>query len=237
MPDKNAVTEMFDNISPFYDRLNHMLSFQIDRWWRHRTARHIARQHPRHLLDLATGTGDLAILLAKKIPNANIIALDRSQNMLHIAKEKANRKKHCLSISFVAGDAELLPFDDNTFDAVSIAFGVRNYQNQEQGLGEALRVLKPGGHIAILEFSIPEHPLIRPFYGLYFKHLLPAIGRFVSKNRNAYSYLPQSVYTFPKPYTFINIMRHIGFEKVMRQRLSFGIASLFEGTKPHCRKD
>lgn len=232
MPDKNAVTEMFDSISASYDRLNHLLSFQIDRLWRYRTAKRIADPHPQHILDLATGTGDLAILVAENIPDARIIALDRSEKMLQIAKKKTERKKLSHQISIVAADAESIPFEDNTFDAVSIAFGIRNYQDYRQGLREAFRVLKPGGRLFILEFSVPEPRPIRFLYGLYFNNLLPIIGRIISKDHNAYRYLPQSVYAFPQPDTFINTMCHVGFQNVARLRLSFGIAGLFEGEKP-----
>ncbi len=152
--------------------------------------------------------------------------------MLQIAKKKTERKKLSHQINIVAGDAESIPFEDNTFDAESIAFVIRNCQNYQQGLREAFRVLKPGGRLFILEFSVPEPRPIRFLYGLYFNNLLPIIGRIISKDHNAYRYLPQSVYAFPQPDTFINTMCHVGFQNVARLRLSFGIAGLFEGEKP-----
>lgn len=227
----SPIAAMFDRISPKYDALNHLLSLNIDKVWRRKTAKAVAKSQPKTILDLATGTADLAIALAKCNPHAHIIGMDISEKMLEIGKEKVSKKGLANQIELRLGDAATLPFESNTFDAVTVAFGVRNFENLEHGLSEIQRVLKPNGRAVILEFSMPERFPIKQLYALYFKHLLPAIGKAVSKDGNAYSYLPLSVEQFPKPKVFLRMLAEKGLENGMAKPLSFGIATLYTSTK------
>ena len=227
----SPIAAMFDRISPKYDALNHLLSLNIDKVWRRKTAKAVAKSQPKTILDLATGTADLAIALAKCNPQAHIIGMDISEKMLEIGKEKVSKKGLANQIELRLGDAAALPFESNTFDAVSVAFGIRNFENLEHGLSEIQRVLKPNGRAVILEFSMPERFPIKQLYALYFKHLLPAIGKAVSKDGNAYSYLPLSVEQFPKPKVFLRMLAEKGLENGMAKPLSFGIATLYTSTK------
>ena len=227
----SPIAAMFDRISPKYDALNHLLSLNIDKVWRRKTAKAVAKSQPKTILDLATGTADLAIALAKCNPQAHIIGMDISEKMLEIGKEKVSKKGLANQIELRLGDAAALPFESNTLDAVTVAFGVRNFENLEHGLSEIQRVLKPNGRAVILEFSMPERFPIKQLYALYFKHLLPAIGKAVSKDGNAYSYLPLSVEQFPKPKVFLRMLAEKGLENGMAKPLSFGIASLYTSTK------
>ena len=227
----SPIAAMFDRISPKYDALNHLLSLNIDKVWRRKTSKAVAKSQPKTILDLATGTADLAIALAKCNPQAHIIGMDISEKMLEIGKEKVSKKGLANQIELRLGDAATLPFESNTFDAVTVAFGVRNFENLEHGLSEIQRVLKPNGRAVILEFSMPERFPIKQLYALYFKHLLPAIGKAVSKDGNAYSYLPLSVEQFPKPKVFLRMLAEKGLENGMAKPLSFGIATLYTSTK------
>lgn len=227
----SPIAAMFDRISPSYDRLNHLLSLNIDKMWRRKTAKTVAKSHPKAILDLATGTADLAIALAKYNPQAYIIGMDISEKMLEIGKEKVKQHDLESQIELQRGDAASLPFDDNSFDAVTVAFGVRNFENRAQGLSEIHRVLKPNGQAVILEFSMPEKFPMKQLYHMYFKHFLPKIGKYVSKDPNAYTYLPQSVEAFPKPSDFIRILNGNGLKNGSVMRLSFGIATLYIATK------
>lgn len=227
----SPIATMFDRISPSYDQLNHLLSMNIDKAWRKKTAKEVATYYPETILDLATGTADLAIALAKSNPQAHIIGMDISEKMMEIGKEKV--KQHGLErqIELHLGDAASLPFGDNSFDAVTVGFGVRNFENRKQGLSEIHRVLKPNGRAVILEFSMPEAFPMKQLYRLYFKHFLPKIGRCISKDPSAYFYLPQSVEAFPKPNDFIRIMDENGLKNGSVKSLSFGIATLYSATK------
>lgn len=227
----SPIAAMFDRISPKYDALNHLLSFNIDKIWRRKTAKMVAKHHPQTILDLATGTADLAISLAKHNPQALIIGMDISERMLEIGKEKVARRKMENQIELHLGDAALLPFEDGAFDAITVAFGVRNFKDLERGLSEIQRVLKPLGQAFILEFSMPEKFPIKQFYRLYFKHILPRIGKSISKDQNAYSYLPESVEHFPKPIAFLEMMAQHGLTKGHSKPLSFGIATLYTAFK------
>ena len=227
----SPIATMFDRISPSYDRLNHLLSMNIDKVWRKKTAKEVAKSHPETILDLATGTADLAIALAKSNPQAHIIGMDISKRMLEIGKEKVQQQGLERQIELHLGDAASLPFGDNSFDAVTVGFGVRNFENRKQGLSEIHRVLKPNGRAVILEFSMPETFPMKQLYCLYFKYFLPKIGRCISKDPSAYSYLPQSVEAFPKPNDFIRIMDENGLKNGSVKSLSFGIATLYSATK------
>lgn len=223
----SSIAAMFNRISPKYDRLNHLLSFNIDKTWRRKTAKMVAKSQPKTILDLATGTADLAIALAKFNPQAHVIGIDISEKMLEIGKAKVTQKKLDHQIELRIGDVVALPFEDDTFDAVTVAFGVRNFENLEKGLSEISRVLKSGGQAVILEFSMPTKPLVSQAYRLYFKHLLPKIGKWISKEPNAYDYLPESVERFPKPQYFLEKLSQHNLCNGSSQPLTFGIATLY----------
>lgn len=227
----SPIAAMFDRISPKYDRLNHLLSFNIDKVWRRKTARAVAKKHPTSILDLATGTADLAIALAKRNPQAHIMGMDISEKMLDIGKEKVRKQGLESQIDLRPGDAASLPFDDNSFDAVTVAFGVRNFESRDKGLAEIQRVLKPDGQAFILEFSMPERFPMKQLYRFYFKHILPKIGKHISKDPGAYTYLPQSVEAFPKPDEFLRILGNNGLKSGSARRFSFGIATLYIASK------
>ena len=218
---------MFDRISPKYDMLNHLLSLNIDKVWRRKTAKTVAQFSPKTILDLATGTADLAIQLAKHNPQTHITGMDISEKMLEIGKAKITKQGLENQIELHLGDAAALPFEDNSFDAVTVAFGVRNFEHLEQGLSEIRRVLKPNRQVVILEFSLPEKFPIKQSYHLYFKHILPKIGKRISKDASAYAYLPASVEVFPKPADFVQILASHGFKNATAKPLTFGIATLY----------
>lgn len=225
MSDQQSVTEMFDDISPRYDFLNHLLSFRIDKTWRRKTSQWVAKHQPMDILDIATGTADLAIRMANDIPSATITGVDLSEKMLEIGKRKILQKKLDQRIHLETADAACLPFKDNRFDAVTAAFGVRNFEHFEQGLLEMSRVAKNDGVIAILEFSHPKNGL----YRFYSRHLLPLIGRVVSKHPSAYHYLPDSIEAFPDTGAFMELLKNNGLTEVGMQQFSGGIASLYYG--------
>ena len=225
------IASMFDRISPKYDALNHLLSLNIDKVWRRKTAKVVAKHHPADILDLATGTADLAIALAKRNPQAKIIGMDISEKMLEIGMEKVRKKGLENQIELRLGDAATLPIEDNSFDTVTVAFGVRNFENMKQGLSEIHRVLKPSGMAFILEFSMPEKFPIKQLYRLYFSHILPKIGKWVSKDASAYSYLPESVERFPKPLEFLRLLSSSGLTEGTMRHFGHGIATLYSVIK------
>lgn len=223
---------MFDNIAPTYDRLNHLFSLSIDKLWRRRVVRLVRRMKPQRILDLATGTGDLAIKMAKRIPKAHIMGVDLSENMLAVAAEKVRRQGLDDHIALYQGEAEHLDIGDGVVDVVTVAFGVRNFGDIDGSLLEIGRTLTAGGHIVILEFSTPRNPLVRYFYRLYSNHVMKPVGGLISKDRKAYDYLPDSIEEFPDPERFLDIMRHAGFKECRRKSLSMGIAQIYIGQKP-----
>lgn len=227
----SPIAALFDRISPTYDLLNHLLSFNIDKVWRRKTAIAVSKSHPQTILDLATGTADLAIELTKHNPQAHIIGVDFSEKMLDFGKVKIAKLGLESQIELHRGDAAMLPFEDNTFDAVTVAFGVRNFEYLDKGLSEIHRVLKPGGQAYILEFSIPEHFPVKQLYQFYFKHILPRIGRTVSKDPAAYTYLPDSVERFPKPEDFLNLLSQHELHERSVRCLTFGIAMLYNAKR------
>lgn len=227
MTNPSPIVAMFDRISPRYDALNHLLSLNIDMVWRRKTARAVAKIRPQTLLDLATGTADLAIAIAQSLPKTHIIGMDFSEKMLEIGKAKVAKRNLEHQIELCLGDAAALPFEDNSFDAVTVAFGVRNFENLDKSLSEISRVLKPGGQVFILEFSMPEHFLVKQLYRFYFRHLLPIVGRTVSKDQGAYTYLPASVERFPKPEAFLKLLSQHGLSEETARRFSFGITTLY----------
>lgn len=223
---------MFNNIAPTYDRLNHIFSFSIDRLWRSRVVRMVRRMKPQRIMDLATGTGDLAIKMAKRIPKAHIMGVDLSENMLAVAADKVRRKGLDDHIALYQGEAERLDVGDDVLDVVTIAFGVRNFGDIDGSLREIARALQKGGHLVILEFSTPRNPIVRHLYRLYSNHVMKPVGGIVSKDRKAYDYLPDSIEEFPDPERFLDIMRHAGFEQCRRKSLSMGIAQIYIAQKP-----
>ena len=231
MAKKEGIRKLFDNIAPDYDRLNHILSFNIDKGWRKKAVRQIADENRAlKVLDVACGTGDFTIEIARKVaPGSEVTGVDISEGMLAVGKEKI-RKEGVLAGLYVA-DCEALPYEDNTFDRISVGFGVRNFEHLDIGLKEMFRVLKPEGKLVILELSVPSDPVIRWCYKLYFLKILPAIGGLVSGDRGAYEYLPASVLRFPAPELFIRMMRDSGFDTVEHTPLTFGICRMYIGKK------
>lgn len=229
---KEQVEQMFDNIAPTYDRLNHVLSFNIDRIWRKRVMRIVRRLHPAMIMDIATGTGDLAIAMARRTEGAKILGIDLSEEMLRVARDKVAKLGFSERIVLQKGDAENLhTVADSSIDVVTVAFGVRNFEHLEKGLSELYRCLKPGGKLVVLEFSIPRNRLIRWVYAQYSHRLLPRIGAMISKDRQAYDYLPDSVEEFPSPERFMETLRGVGFTDTKAKSQSFGIAHIYCATK------
>ncbi len=227
---KQQVEQMFDNIAPKYDFLNHFLSLGIDKLWRKKAIRILSGYKTDFLLDVASGTGDFAIAAAKLKPS-KIIGFDISEQMLNVGRGKVQRLGLDHIIEFQKGDSEAMPFDDAHFDAITVAFGVRNFENLENGLKEFVRVLKNDGVAVILEFSKPKYFPMKQLYLFYFFGILPLIGRLVSKDSSAYSYLPESVMAFPDDQKFLTILRNVGFSKATQKRLSFGIATIYIAQK------
>ena len=227
---KEQVTQMFDTISKEYDGLNRVISFGIDVKWRNKVVKLVAEKNPENILDIATGTGDLAISLTTTDAK-EIIGLDISDGMLEVGRQKISSKKLDHMISMVIGDSEDLPFKTNTFDAITVAFGVRNFENLEKGLTEILRVLKPNGIFVILETSVPTNPIYKFGYETYSKFILPTIGKLFSKDRVAYKYLSESASVFPYGETLNNILRKIGFINVVDKPQTMGVASIYTASK------
>ncbi|MEQ8550820.1 MAG: bifunctional demethylmenaquinone methyltransferase/2-methoxy-6-polyprenyl-1,4-benzoquinol methylase UbiE [Cyclobacteriaceae bacterium] len=226
---KEQVATMFDNISENYDFLNHFLSAGIDIVWRKKAIKLLKKDNPKIILDIATGTGDFAIEALALNPD-KVIGVDISEGMLEVGRKKMT-KKGIKNIEMVSGDSEGLQFEDNKFDAVIVAFGVRNFEHLEKGLEDMFRVLKPGGRAVILEFSKPTKFPMKQLYNFYFKYILPVIGKVVSKDNSAYTYLPESVAQFPDGSKFLNILDKIGFKETQCKALTFGISSIYTGLK------
>lgn len=231
MAKKEGIRKLFDNIAGDYDRLNHILSLNIDKSWRRKAVKEIADSvEPLNILDEACGTCDFTIEIAKGAPQGSkVTGIDLSEGMLQIGIEKCC--KEGITAELQTGDCEAMPYEDETFDRIGVAFGVRNFENLPKGLTEMLRVLKPGGKLVILELSIPRNPIIRWCYKLYFLKILPAIGGWVSGNRSAYEYLPSSVLRFPAPEKFVGMMQEAGFEQVRKKSFTMGICHMYLGIK------
>jgi len=227
---KQQIANMFDTIAGEYDNLNRVISFGIDIKWRNRVVQIVRDQKPSNILDIATGTGDLAINLMKSGAD-KIVGLDISKGMLDIGRKKIKSKKLSEFIQMVIGDSENLPFDDNSFDAITVAFGVRNFENLEKGLSEILRVLKPKGILVILETSVPKKIPFKQVYFVYTKLLLPLIGILFSKDKKAYRYLSNSAAKFPCGDAFNNILSKIGFININNTPQTFGVATIYKATK------
>ncbi len=227
---KEQVEEMFDNISKKYDFLNHFLSMGIDVLWRKKAVKMLQPYSPQKILDVATGTGDFAIEAVRLKPQ-KIVGIDLSEGMLQVGRQKIKKKKLDHLITLQQGDSENLPFETGYFDAYTVGFGVRNFENLEKGLAEMLRVLKPKGQAVILEFSKPKKFPVKQLYNFYFKYILPAVGNAVSKDNAAYTYLPESVEAFPEGEEFLRILRKTGYNNVSAHPLLFGIATIYRGEK------
>jgi demethylmenaquinone methyltransferase/2-methoxy-6-polyprenyl-1,4-benzoquinol methylase len=221
---------MFDSISGKYDFLNHFLSLGIDIRWRRKAIGLLSKENPKVILDVATGTGDFAIEALKLNPE-KIIGVDISEGMLEVGRKKMKANGYEGIIQLISGDSENLPFEENKFDAVIVAFGVRNFENLEKGLAEILRVLKPNGRAVVLEFSKPVKFPMKQFYSFYFNAILPKIGKVVSHDSSAYTYLPESVQAFPDGNNFLSVLSKLGYKNATCQPLTFGISSLYTATK------
>ena len=231
MAKKEGVKKMFDNIAPDYDKLNHILSLNIDKNWRKKAVRELADEaRPLNVLDVACGTGDFTIEIARKVPQGStVVGVDISDGMIVVGLEKL--AKLGIDAALEVADCEALPYEDNTFDRISVGFGVRNFEHLELGLSEMYRVLSPGGKLVILELSVPSNAFIRWCYKLYFLKILPFIGGLVSGNRSAYEYLPASVLRFPTPDKFMSIMKSAGFDVVEHRALTLGVCRMYIGKK------
>ena len=227
---KEEVATMFNNISRRYDFLNHFLSLGIDRIWRKKAVNMLRELKPQRILDLASGTGDFAIASLKLQPK-EIIGMDISEGMLAVGKEKMKKKGVETIISMRLGDSENLPFEDNYFDALTVGFGVRNYENLSKGLTEMLRVVRPGGKIIILEFSKPKKFPVKHYFAFHSKYIIPFFGKYISKDDKAYAYLPESVEAFPEGMDFLKILQSIGYKNVSEKLVSGGIATIYSGDK------
>ncbi|HEY4619021.1 MAG TPA: bifunctional demethylmenaquinone methyltransferase/2-methoxy-6-polyprenyl-1,4-benzoquinol methylase UbiE [Flavobacterium sp.] len=227
---KEQVAKMFDTISGNYDNLNRVISFGIDVKWRKKVLQIVAQSNPKTILDIATGTGDLAILMAKTDAE-KIVGLDISAGMLEVGVKKIADKNLSHTIEMILGDSENMPFEDNSFDAITVAFGVRNFETLEKGLTEILRVLKPNGVFVILETSVPDKTPYKQGYNFYSKNILPIIGKLFSKDDVAYGYLSESAAAFPYGEALNNILRKVGFIDVIAMPQTFGVATIYKASK------
>ena len=225
------VEEMFDNIAPTYDTLNHRLSWDIDKGWRKKAIRQLLPFQPKTILDIATGTGDFAILSAKELRPQRMIGIDISEGMMKIGQKKVEAEGLQHIVSFKKDDCTHLSFADNSFDAVTAAFGIRNFQNLDQGLSEMYRVLKPNGHLSIVELTTPVSFPMKQLFKLYSHTILPVYGKLISKDTSAYSYLTKTIEAFPQGEVMLDILRKAGFKNASFKRLTFGICTMYFATK------
>ena len=225
------VEQMFDNIAPTYDTLNHRLSWDIDKGWRKKAIKQLAPFQPQTMLDIATGTGDFAILSAQMLQPQKLIGADISEGMMEIGRQKVKQLGLQDVISFAKEDCLHLSYDDNTFDAVTAAFGIRNFADLDKGLSEMCRVLKPGGHLSIVELTTPPRFPMKQLFHLYSHTILPIYGRLISKDTSAYSYLTKTIEAFPQGERMMDILKKAGFKETAFKRLTFGISTLYTATK------
>jgi len=229
---KQQVAEMFDTIAPRYDFMNRFLSAGIDMSWRRKAIKRFKEDHPKHLLDVATGTADMAIMAAKMLKPEAITGIDISEKMLEVGRKKVEAEKLGTKIVLYRGDGETINFADNTFDGVMVAFGVRNFQNLEKGLQEIFRVMKPGAQLVVLEFSKPRIPGVRTLYNLYMGVIAPQMAKWFKQNKRAYQYLNESAKAFPDRQLFVNVLNQTGFSGTSFKPLSLGICCIYSGRKP-----
>lgn len=223
---------MFDTISRRYDFLNHFLSLGIDRYWRKKAVRQLGRYRPQKVLDIATGTGDFAIATMRRLRPQTIVGLDLSEGMLRVGRQKMKRRGWEGTVEMLQGDSENLPFETAAFDGITVGFGVRNFEHLERGLSEMLRVLKPGAPAVVLEFSKPKQFPVKQAFHFYSNYIIPRLGKSLSGDGAAYTYLPKSVAAFPEGEHFMAILRKIGYQEVRAQTVSGGIATIYTGERP-----
>lgn len=226
------VREMFDSIAPAYDWMNRAMTFGVDRRWRKLTVNRIAALKPADIIDIATGTGDLAVAMAKRMPQASVVGIDLSEGMIGIGQRKVEEAGLSGRVSLRCGDCLSLPLPDASADVVTVAFGVRNFEHLDRGYSEMLRVLRPGGHLFVLELSTPVNPLVKPFYHLYTRGIIPFVGRMVSKDVRAYSYLPESIAAVPQGDDMLRLIREAGFTDTAFRRMTFGVCTLYTACRP-----
>lgn len=226
------IKTMFDNIAPAYDFMNRAMTFGIDRCWRRKAVDMLAKTSPREILDVATGTGDLAMLLARRIKESKVTGLDLSEGMIAVGRKKVGEAGLEERISLQCGDCLNMPFEGNSFDAVTVAYGVRNFENLLQGYREMLRVLRPGGTINVIELSTPTSPIVKPLYKFYTRYIIPTVGRMVSKDVRAYAYLPESIAAVPQRQAMTSLMSEAGFINPSYRTLTFGTCCIYTATKP-----
>lgn len=226
------VKEMFDSIAPAYDFMNRAMTFGVDKRWRAKAVKMISRHFPAEILDVATGTGDLAMLLARKLHPRSVTGIDLSEGMISVGRRKIAGAGLSHVITLMSGNCLAMPFDSDRFDCVTVAYGVRNFEHLDVGYREMLRVLRPGGIICVIELSTPVSPLVRPFYRFYTRCVIPAVGRIVSKDVRAYSYLPESIAAVPQGDDMLTLMREAGFTGCSFRRLTFGTCTIYTATKP-----
>ena len=225
------VEKMFNNIAPAYDKLNHTLSMGIDRNWRKKAINMLRPFRPRRIMDVATGTGDFAILACRELQPDTLTGTDISEGMMEVGREKVKQAHLSDKISFVREDCTCLSFADGSFDAVTVAFGVRNFEDLDKGISEMCRVLSPGGHLVILELSTPDRFPMKQLYTVYSRIVIPLLGKCISKDNSAYTYLPESIHAFPQGEVMQEVIRKAGFSEVSFKRLTFGICTLYMARK------
>ena len=225
------VEQMFNNIAPTYDVLNHRLSWDIDRGWRRKAIKQLEPFRPQHILDIATGTGDFALMAAQMLQPQHIVGADIAEGMMEIGRQKAEKLKLSDTISFERQDCTALTFADNTFDAVTAAFGIRNFADLDKGLSEMCRVIKPGGHLSIVELTTPVSFPMKQLFHIYSHSVLPVYGRLISRDQSAYSYLTKTIEAFTQGELMVDILRRAGFSEARFQRLTFGICTMYFATK------
>lgn len=232
-PKTQQVRSMFDSIAPAYDVMNRMMTFGIDRLWRSKAVKMLKRRTQRQgtILDVATGTGDLALLLHKKLQPAAVTGIDLSENMIEIARKKIAQASAADKISFMTADCLALPFADNMFSCVTVAYGVRNFEHLLQGYREMYRVLRPGGVLCVIELSTPTNKLVKPLYKFYTRCIIPAVGRMVSRDSRAYTYLPESIAAVPQGQQMTALMSEAGFSRAEFKPLTFGVCTIYTATK------
>jgi demethylmenaquinone methyltransferase / 2-methoxy-6-polyprenyl-1,4-benzoquinol methylase len=228
---KEQVASMFDKIAFRYDFLNRFLSVGIDKSWRRKALKELQELHPKNLLDVATGTADVALMAAKQLSIENIVGIDISEGMLALGREKIVKAGLAQQITLQSGDAETINFPDNSFESITVAYGVRNFQNLQKGLAEMLRVLKPGGKLVILEFSRPKQTGFKQFYNLYMKVVAPQFSKMLGSNKEAYAYLNNSVMNFPEREQLVAVMDNVGYKQTYYKSLSLGICCIYCGSK------
>ena len=228
---EKLVEEMFDNIAPTYDTLNHRLSWNIDKGWRRKAIRQLEPSHPKTILDIATGTGDFAILAAQMLQPDKIVGIDISEGMMKVAREKVKRMGLHQVVDMKKEDCLAMSFPDNTFDAATSAFGIRNFQNLDKGLAEICRVIKPGGHLSLVELTTPVSFPMKQLFKIYSHTILPAYGRLISKDNGAYQYLTASIEAFPQGEQMVGILKKAGFSQASFRRLTFGICTMYFAQK------